>query len=47
MAGKVFEIAFAINGALAQGFRTSMQQAKGKLTQYGTKITELKAQQRA
>jgi TP901 family phage tail tape measure protein len=47
MAGKVFEIAFAINGALAQGFKTSMQQAKGTLTQYGTKMTELKAQQRA
>lgn len=47
MAGKVFEIAFAINGALAQGFRTSMQQAKGTLTQYGSKMTELKAQQRA
>lgn len=47
MAGKVFEIAFAINGALAQGFKTSMQQAKGTLTQYGSKITELKAQQRA
>lgn len=47
MAGKVFEIAFAINGALAQGFKTSMQQAKGTLTQYGSKMTELKAQQRA
>lgn len=47
MAGKVFEIAFAINGALAQGFKTSMQQAKGTLTQYGSKIGELKAQQRA
>lgn len=47
MAGKVFEIAFAINGALAQGFRTSMQQAKGTLTQYGSQMTELKAQQRA
>ena len=47
MAGKVFEIAFAINGALAQGFKTSMQQAKGTLTQYGSQMTELKAQQRA
>jgi len=47
MAGKVFEIAFAINGALAQGFKTSMQQAKGTLTQYGSTINELKAQQRA
>ena len=47
MAGKIFEIAFAINGALAQGFKTSMQQAKGTLTQYGSKMTELKAQQRA
>ena len=26
MAGKVFEIAFAINGALAQSFKTSMLQ---------------------
>lgn len=47
MAGKVFEIAFAINGALAQGFKTSMQQAKGTLTQYGSTMNELKAQQRA
>lgn len=47
MAGKVFEIAFAINGALAQGFKTSMQQAKGTLTQYGSQMNELKAQQRA
>ena len=47
MAGKIFEIAFAINGALAQGFKTSMQQAKGMLTQYGSQMTELKAQQRA
>jgi TP901 family phage tail tape measure protein len=47
MAGKIFEIAFAINGALAQGFKTSMQQAKGMLTQYGSEIGELKAQQRA
>ena len=47
MAGKIFEIAFAINGALAQGFKTSMQQAKGTLTQYGSQMTELKAQQRA
>lgn len=47
MAGKVFEIAFAINGALAQGFKTSMQQAKGTLTQYGSQMTQLKAQQRA
>ena len=43
MAGKIFEIAFAINGALAQGFKTSMQQAKGMLTQYGSET----AQQRA
>ena len=47
MAGKVFEIAFAINGALAQSFKTSMQQAKGTLTQYGSKMSELKTQQRA
>lgn len=47
MAGKIFEIAFAINGALAQGFKTSMQQAKGTLTQYGSQMNELKAQQRA
>lgn len=47
MAGKVFEIAFAINGALAQGFKTSMQQAKGTLTQYGYKMNELKTQQKA
>lgn len=46
MAGKVFEIAFAINGALAQGFKTSMQQAKGTLTQYGSQMNELKARQR-
>lgn len=47
MAGKVFEIAFAINGALAQSFKTSMQQAKGTLTQYGSKMSELKTQQKA
>lgn len=47
MAGKVFEIAFAINGALAQSFKTSMQQAKGTLTQYGSKMNELKTQQKA
>lgn len=47
MAGKVFEIAFAINGALAQSFNTSMQQAKGTLTQYGSKMSELKTQQKA
>lgn len=47
MAGKVFEIAFDINGALAQGFKTSMQQAKGTLTQYGYKMNELKTQQKA
>ena len=47
MAGKVFEIAFAINGALAQSFKTSMQQAKGTLTQYGSKMNELKSQQKA
>lgn len=47
MAGKVFEIAFAINGALAQSFKTSMQQARGTLTQYGSQMTELKVQQRA
>lgn len=46
MAGKVFEIAFAINGALAQSFKTSMQQAKGTLTQYGSKMSELKTQQK-
>lgn len=47
MAGKVFEIAFAINGALAQSFKTSMQQARGTLTQYGSKMNELKTQQKA
>lgn len=47
MAGKVFEIAFAINGALAQSFKTSMQQARGTLTQYGSKMNELKSQQKA
>ncbi|MDU5294451.1 phage tail tape measure protein [Veillonella sp.] len=47
MAGKVFEIAFAINGALAQSFKTSMQQARGTLTQYGSQMNELKVQQRA
>ena len=47
MAGKVFEIAFAINGALAQSFKTSMQQARGTLTQYGSKMNELKMQQKA
>ena len=47
MAGKVFEIAFAINGALAQSFKTSMQQARGTLTQYGSKMSELKTQQKA
>lgn len=47
MAGKVFEIAFAINGALAQSFKTSMQQAKGTLMQYGSKMSELKTQQKA
>lgn len=47
MAGKVFEIAFAINGALAQSFKTSMQQAKGTLSQYGSKMSELKTQQKA
>lgn len=47
MAGKVFEIAFAINGALAQSFKISMQQAKGTLTQYGSKMNELKTQQKA
>lgn len=47
MAGKVFKIAFAINGALAQSFKTSMQQAKGTLTQYGSKMNELKTQQKA
>lgn len=47
MAGKVYEIAFAINGALAQSFKTSMQQAKGTLTQYGSKMSELKTQQKA
>ena len=47
MAGKVFEIAFAINGALAQSFKTSMQQARGTLTQYGSKMNELKTQQKS
>lgn len=47
MAGKVFEIAFAINGALAQSFKTSMQQARGTLTQYGSKMNKLKTQQKA
>lgn len=47
MAGKVFEIAFAINGAMAQSFKTSMQQAKGMMSDYGRKIKELKTQQKA
>lgn len=47
MAGKVFEIAFAINGAMAQSFKTSMQQARGMLSNYGQKTKELKTQQKA